>query len=44
VTDPDTLQSAIRATVDKFGRLDVLHNNARRFYRTGRHRGQRAAR
>jgi NAD(P)-dependent dehydrogenase (short-subunit alcohol dehydrogenase family) len=28
VTDPDGLQSAIRATVDKFGRLDVLHNNA----------------
>jgi NAD(P)-dependent dehydrogenase (short-subunit alcohol dehydrogenase family) len=28
VTDPDSLQAAIRATVDKFGRLDVLHNNA----------------
>jgi NAD(P)-dependent dehydrogenase (short-subunit alcohol dehydrogenase family) len=28
VTDPDILQAAIRATVDKFGRLDVLHNNA----------------
>ena len=28
VTDPDSLQKAIRATVDKFGRLDVLHNNA----------------
>jgi NAD(P)-dependent dehydrogenase (short-subunit alcohol dehydrogenase family) len=28
VTDPDSLQRAIRATVDKFGRLDVLHNNA----------------
>jgi NAD(P)-dependent dehydrogenase (short-subunit alcohol dehydrogenase family) len=28
VTDPDSLQSAIRATVDKFGRLDILHNNA----------------
>ena len=28
VTDPNSLQSAIRATVDKFGRLDVLHNNA----------------
>src|SRR5216684_4734043 len=28
VTEPDSLQSAIRATVDKFGRLDVLHNNA----------------
>jgi NAD(P)-dependent dehydrogenase (short-subunit alcohol dehydrogenase family) len=28
VTDPDSLQAAIRMTVDKFGRLDVLHNNA----------------
>ena len=28
VTYPDSLQAAIRATVDKFGRLDVLHNNA----------------
>ncbi len=28
VTDPDSLQAAIRATLDKFGRLDVLHNNA----------------
>ena len=28
VTDPDCLQAAIRATVDKFGRLDVHHNNA----------------
>ena len=28
VTDPDSLQAAVRATVDKFGRLDVLHNNA----------------
>jgi NAD(P)-dependent dehydrogenase (short-subunit alcohol dehydrogenase family) len=28
VTDPDSLQAAIRATVDKLGRLDVLHNNA----------------
>src|ERR1700737_457016 len=28
VTDPDSLQSAIRATVDKFGRLDVLRTNA----------------
>jgi hypothetical protein len=25
VTDPDSLQAAIRATVNKFGRLDVLH-------------------
>ena len=28
VTDPDSLQSAIRTTVDRFGRLDILHNNA----------------
>jgi NAD(P)-dependent dehydrogenase (short-subunit alcohol dehydrogenase family) len=28
VTDPESLQAAIGATVDKFGRLDVLHNNA----------------
>ena len=28
VTDPDSLQAALRATTDKFGRLDVLHNNA----------------
>src|ERR1700732_2511073 len=28
VTSPDSLQAAIRATVDKFGRLEVLHNNA----------------
>jgi len=28
VTDPESLQAAIHATVDKFGRLDVLHNNA----------------
>jgi NAD(P)-dependent dehydrogenase (short-subunit alcohol dehydrogenase family) len=28
VTDADSLQTAIRATVDKFGGLDVLHNNA----------------
>ena len=28
VTDPDSLQAAMRAAVDKFGRLDVLHNNA----------------
>jgi NAD(P)-dependent dehydrogenase (short-subunit alcohol dehydrogenase family) len=27
VTDPDSLQAAIRVTIDKFGRLDVLHNN-----------------
>src|SRR3974390_1115130 len=28
VTDSDSLQAASRTTVDKFGRLDVLHNNA----------------
>jgi NAD(P)-dependent dehydrogenase (short-subunit alcohol dehydrogenase family) len=28
VTDPESLQAAIRATVARFGRLDVLHNNA----------------
>jgi NAD(P)-dependent dehydrogenase (short-subunit alcohol dehydrogenase family) len=28
VTDPDNLQSAILTTANKFGRLDVLHNNA----------------
>jgi NAD(P)-dependent dehydrogenase (short-subunit alcohol dehydrogenase family) len=28
VTDPDSLQAAIRATVDQFGGLHVLHNNA----------------
>jgi NAD(P)-dependent dehydrogenase (short-subunit alcohol dehydrogenase family) len=28
VTDPDSLQAAIHTTVDKFGGLDVLHNNA----------------
>jgi NAD(P)-dependent dehydrogenase (short-subunit alcohol dehydrogenase family) len=28
VTDPDSLQAALRATAGQFGRLDVLHNNA----------------
>lgn len=28
VTDEASLQAAIRTTVDTFGRLDVLHNNA----------------
>jgi len=28
VTEPDSVQAAIRKTVEKFGRLDVLHNNA----------------
>jgi NAD(P)-dependent dehydrogenase (short-subunit alcohol dehydrogenase family) len=28
VTEPDSLERAIRAAVDHFGRLDILHNNA----------------
>jgi NAD(P)-dependent dehydrogenase (short-subunit alcohol dehydrogenase family) len=28
VTDPESLERAVRATVDKFGALHVLHNNA----------------
>jgi NAD(P)-dependent dehydrogenase (short-subunit alcohol dehydrogenase family) len=28
VTDESSVRAAIRATLDKFGRLDVLHNNA----------------
>ena len=28
VTEPDSVESAIRKAVDKFGRLDVVHNNA----------------
>ena len=28
VTEPNSLQAALRTTVGKFGRLDVLHNNA----------------
>src|SRR5437660_7000311 len=28
VTEPDNLESAIRAAADHFGRLDILHNNA----------------
>ena len=28
VTEPDSIQRAIRTAVDTFGRLDVLHNNA----------------
>ena len=28
VTDEVSLQAAIRTTLDTFGRLDVLHNNA----------------
>lgn len=28
VTEPDSLQAAIHATVEKYGRLDILYNNA----------------
>src|ERR1700730_5353436 len=28
VTEPDSLERAIRVAVDHFGRLDILHNNA----------------
>ena len=28
VTEPDSVQEAVRKAVEKFGRLDVLHNNA----------------
>ena len=28
VTEPDSVQAAVRRTVEQFGRLDVLHNNA----------------
>lgn len=28
VTEPDSIEAAIRATVGAFGRLDILHNNA----------------
>jgi NAD(P)-dependent dehydrogenase (short-subunit alcohol dehydrogenase family) len=28
VTDPESLQAAIRVTVERFGRLDIVHNNA----------------
>ncbi|MCW2608425.1 MAG: short-chain dehydrogenase/reductase [Frankiales bacterium] len=32
VTDPDSAASAVQAAVDRFGRLDVLVNNAGNFY------------
>src|SRR5689334_315731 len=32
VTDPDAAQSAVAATIDRFGRIDVLVNNAANFY------------
>jgi NAD(P)-dependent dehydrogenase (short-subunit alcohol dehydrogenase family) len=32
VTRPDDAQSAVRAAVDRFGRIDVLVNNAANFY------------
>jgi NAD(P)-dependent dehydrogenase (short-subunit alcohol dehydrogenase family) len=43
VTDPDSLQSAIRATVDKLPPRRAPQQ-CRRLYRAGRHRGQRPAR
>src|SRR5260370_17497306 len=30
VTEPESLQASIRKTVERFGRLDVLYNNAGR--------------
>ena len=32
VTDPDDARAAVRAAVDRFGRIDVLVNNAANFY------------
>jgi NAD(P)-dependent dehydrogenase (short-subunit alcohol dehydrogenase family) len=32
VTSPDAAQEAVRATLDRFGRIDVLVNNAGNFY------------
>src|SRR5918996_5194611 len=32
VTSPDDAQRAVRAAVDRFGRIDVLVNNAASFY------------
>ncbi|WP_329580435.1 SDR family oxidoreductase [Streptomyces sp. NBC_01361] len=32
LTDPDTAEAAVRAAVERFGRIDVLVNNAANFY------------
>src|SRR5436190_2225192 len=32
ITDPASVQAAVKATVDRFGRIDVLVNNAGNFY------------
>ncbi|MEZ0446880.1 SDR family oxidoreductase [Cellulomonas sp. ICMP 17802] len=32
ITDPDDARAAVRAAVDRFGRIDVLVNNAANFY------------
>ncbi|MFA3843601.1 SDR family oxidoreductase [Streptomyces aureus] len=32
LTDPDTAEAAVRAAVERFGRIDILVNNAANFY------------
>ncbi|WP_445271693.1 SDR family NAD(P)-dependent oxidoreductase, partial [Streptomyces sp. DSM 41978] len=32
ITEPDTARSAVRSAVERFGRIDVLINNAANFY------------